>query len=246
VQPGPRPRSRARQHRPPWHGHHACRDRSWELNFPQALPPPTSARTLAPATPRVRGQTVPTAPPAAARAQPRAASPLPRPRPAAVSTERMTAAPLARALPTRPPAQAASDAKFKDYTPKFAFFFPGQGAQSVGMAKVRGGGRALGSRASRCRCGGSTATAGGVAAGTRGAPGPDAIPHRRLPSCERGRNSWQLARALGARPGTQPRAAGHAPRRLPGPTCLWARRPPSLGAQTPPLAPPFKPRLDRV
>ena len=29
---------------------------------------------------------------------------------------------------------SASDAKFADYKPKVAFFFPGQGAQSVGMA----------------------------------------------------------------------------------------------------------------
>jgi hypothetical protein len=35
--------------------------------------------------------------------------------------------------------QASADAKFADYQPKFAFFFPGQGAQSVGMAKVSGG-----------------------------------------------------------------------------------------------------------
>ncbi|GBF89603.1 hypothetical protein Rsub_02321 [Raphidocelis subcapitata] len=34
-----------------------------------------------------------------------------------------------------PVAQATSDAKFADYKPRFAFFFPGQGAQSVGMAK---------------------------------------------------------------------------------------------------------------
>lgn len=31
--------------------------------------------------------------------------------------------------------QASADTKFADYKPKFAFFFPGQGAQSVGMAK---------------------------------------------------------------------------------------------------------------
>eukprot|EP00951_Prasinocladus_malaysianus_P021584 scaffold178591_cov35-Prasinocladus_malaysianus.AAC.1 len=29
-----------------------------------------------------------------------------------------------------------TDGKFKDYAPKTAFLFPGQGAQSVGMAKV--------------------------------------------------------------------------------------------------------------
>jgi hypothetical protein len=33
-------------------------------------------------------------------------------------------------------AQVAADAKFADYKPKVAFFFPGQGAQSVGMCKV--------------------------------------------------------------------------------------------------------------
>ncbi len=33
--------------------------------------------------------------------------------------------------------QPASDLKFADYKPGTAFFFPGQGAQSVGMAKVR-------------------------------------------------------------------------------------------------------------
>jgi hypothetical protein len=32
--------------------------------------------------------------------------------------------------------QASADAKFADYKPTTAFFFPGQGAQSVGMAKV--------------------------------------------------------------------------------------------------------------
>lgn len=31
--------------------------------------------------------------------------------------------------------QAAADAKFNDYKPKVAFFFPGQGAQTVGMCK---------------------------------------------------------------------------------------------------------------
>lgn len=31
---------------------------------------------------------------------------------------------------------ATADTKFADYKPKVAFFFPGQGAQSVGMAKV--------------------------------------------------------------------------------------------------------------
>jgi acyl transferase domain-containing protein len=35
--------------------------------------------------------------------------------------------------------QAAADAKFADYKPTTAFLFPGQGAQSVGMAKVRQG-----------------------------------------------------------------------------------------------------------
>ena len=34
------------------------------------------------------------------------------------------------------PSQATTDAKFADYAPKLAFFFPGQGAQTVGMAKV--------------------------------------------------------------------------------------------------------------
>ena len=43
-----------------------------------------------------------------------------------------------RRRPTTRPASAA-DAKFDDYKPKFGFFFPGQGAQSVGMAKVRVG-----------------------------------------------------------------------------------------------------------
>jgi hypothetical protein len=33
--------------------------------------------------------------------------------------------------------QASADDKFADYKPTTAFFFPGQGAQSVGMAKVR-------------------------------------------------------------------------------------------------------------
>ena len=32
--------------------------------------------------------------------------------------------------------QATADTKFADYAPKLAFFFPGQGAQTVGMAKV--------------------------------------------------------------------------------------------------------------
>lgn len=32
--------------------------------------------------------------------------------------------------------QTAADAKFANYTAKRAFLFPGQGAQSVGMAKV--------------------------------------------------------------------------------------------------------------
>jgi hypothetical protein len=32
--------------------------------------------------------------------------------------------------------QASADDKFADYKPTTAFFFPGQGAQSVGMAKV--------------------------------------------------------------------------------------------------------------
>lgn len=31
--------------------------------------------------------------------------------------------------------QAGADAKFNDYKPKVAFFFPGQGAQTVGMCK---------------------------------------------------------------------------------------------------------------
>jgi malonyl CoA-acyl carrier protein transacylase len=30
-----------------------------------------------------------------------------------------------------------ADDKFADYAPKTAFLFPGQGAQTVGMAKVR-------------------------------------------------------------------------------------------------------------
>ena len=32
--------------------------------------------------------------------------------------------------------QKTSDTKFADYQPHVAFFFPGQGAQAVGMAKV--------------------------------------------------------------------------------------------------------------
>lgn len=32
--------------------------------------------------------------------------------------------------------QKTSDTKFADYKPHVAFFFPGQGAQTVGMAKV--------------------------------------------------------------------------------------------------------------
>lgn len=32
--------------------------------------------------------------------------------------------------------QTAADAKYANYTAKKAFLFPGQGAQSVGMAKV--------------------------------------------------------------------------------------------------------------
>ena len=32
--------------------------------------------------------------------------------------------------------QATSDTKFQSYNPKLAYFFPGQGAQTVGMAKV--------------------------------------------------------------------------------------------------------------
>lgn len=32
--------------------------------------------------------------------------------------------------------QKTSDAKFADYVPHTAFFFPGQGAQTIGMAKV--------------------------------------------------------------------------------------------------------------
>lgn len=32
--------------------------------------------------------------------------------------------------------QRSSDTKFAEYTPKLAYFFPGQGAQAVGMAKV--------------------------------------------------------------------------------------------------------------
>ena len=38
-------------------------------------------------------------------------------------------------LPLPPAPQAASDTKFADYQPKVAFFFPGQGAQTVGMGK---------------------------------------------------------------------------------------------------------------
>lgn len=33
--------------------------------------------------------------------------------------------------------QEAGDDRFADYEPKRAFLFPGQGAQTVGMAKVR-------------------------------------------------------------------------------------------------------------
>lgn len=36
---------------------------------------------------------------------------------------------------SHPHPQANADAKFADYQPKVAFFFPGQGAQTVGMAK---------------------------------------------------------------------------------------------------------------
>lgn len=32
--------------------------------------------------------------------------------------------------------QAPNDTKFQSYTPRLAYFFPGQGAQTVGMAKV--------------------------------------------------------------------------------------------------------------
>ena len=35
--------------------------------------------------------------------------------------------------------QKTSDTKFADYKPHVAFFFPGQGAQTVGMAKVNAG-----------------------------------------------------------------------------------------------------------
>jgi acyl transferase domain-containing protein len=35
--------------------------------------------------------------------------------------------------------QKTSDTKFADYKPHVAFFFPGQGAQTVGMAKVNCG-----------------------------------------------------------------------------------------------------------
>lgn len=52
---------------------------------------------------------------------------------AAVETVRVTSAP--RTLSTHPP-QTAADAKYANYTAKKAFLFPGQGAQSVGMAKV--------------------------------------------------------------------------------------------------------------
>ena len=36
-----------------------------------------------------------------------------------------------------PCTQATSDTQFAEYTVKTAFLFPGQGAQTVGMAKVR-------------------------------------------------------------------------------------------------------------
>lgn len=35
----------------------------------------------------------------------------------------------------RPCVQASADSKFDDYKPRVAFFFPGQGAQTVGMCK---------------------------------------------------------------------------------------------------------------
>ena len=67
-----------------------------------------------------------------------------------------------------PPPQPASDAKFSDYKPTTAFFFPGQGAQSVGMAKVRGG-------ADR------TAAAAAAAAASRLRAGRTLHPHPRPP-----------------------------------------------------------------
>ena len=39
-------------------------------------------------------------------------------------------------IPTLTDMQKTSDTKFADYQPHVAFFFPGQGAQAVGMAKV--------------------------------------------------------------------------------------------------------------
>ena len=47
---------------------------------------------------------------------------------------------LSRAHPNASPRHSfapQADGKFADYAPKTAFFFPGQGAQKVGMAKVR-------------------------------------------------------------------------------------------------------------
>lgn len=44
---------------------------------------------------------------------------------------------------TVPCTQATSDTQFAEYTPKTAFLFPGQGAQTVGMAKVRSQGLRL-------------------------------------------------------------------------------------------------------
>lgn len=56
-------------------------------------------------------------------------------------TQRLTSAPRTamasrsrRALAVR--ASAAADTKFAGYKPTVAAFFPGQGAQSVGMAKA--------------------------------------------------------------------------------------------------------------
>lgn len=43
--------------------------------------------------------------------------------------------PLSLSHPCPDPSQTAADTKFDDYKPKVAFFFPGQGAQTVGMAK---------------------------------------------------------------------------------------------------------------